>query len=277
MMSAMPSRQLPPFPRAVAALALAMAGALAPLTCAAQGASRLPSTAAATDGPDWQALPVEQQRILAPIATQWASLDKASREKWLDVAKRYPSLPPQAQQRMQERMTQWARLPAEQRGEARLRYRNIQQLSPQELQRKWAAYQALPAETREELAQQARRKQRPVQLPDAEPGPREPWQSARTARMGEESGAQGKVNLVPNPLHTVPPPRAVSPTVITAGPGATTTLVTEPPSPPLHQHTGLPKITASGDFVDPQTLLPRKGPQGAAMTPVPAPQPAATR
>jgi len=36
---------------------------------------------------------------------------------------------------------------------------------------------------------------------------------------------------------------------------------------------GLPKISASGDFVDPVTLLPRTGAQGAAMSPPPASRP----
>lgn len=261
--------------RAVAHLLAAsvLLGAFIPATAFAQSPAHAQQAAAGSPG--WQALTPQQRRILAPLAAQWPSLDDTSRDKWVDVADRYPSLPPAAQQRMQERMTQWAQLPAQQRGEARLRYRNTRQLSPDELQQKWQAYQALPTQTREELAQQARRKQRPVVLPDAEPGPREPGQPMRPRHAGSGDGQrQGKTNLVPNPLHAAPAPRALAPTVITAGPGATTTLITQPPTPPLHQHTGLPKITATRGFVDPQTLLPRKGPQGAAMTPVqPAPAP----
>jgi hypothetical protein len=45
--------------------------------------------------------------------------------------------------------------------------------------------------------------------------------------------------------------------------------------PPAHQQTGLPKIAATPGFVDPVTLLPRRGPQGAAAVEVPAPAPAA--
>jgi hypothetical protein len=57
----------------------------------------------------------------------------------------------------------------------------------------------------------------------------------------------------------------VAPTVIQAKPGATTTTLTTPAKPPLHHQPGLPKIVATPAFVDPTTLLPRRGPQAAAM------------
>ena len=59
-------------------------------------------------------------------------------------------------------------------------------------------------------------------------------------------------------------PTAVAPTVVQAAPGATTTLVTRQASPPVHQQTGMPKIAATPGFVDRSTLLPKRGPQGAA-------------
>ena len=46
--------------------------------------------------------------------------------------------------------------------------------------------------------------------------------------------------------------------------GATTTLITKRPTPPSHQQTGLPKIAATPEFVNKATLLPQRGPQGAA-------------
>jgi hypothetical protein len=55
---------------------------------------------------------------------------------------------------------------------------------------------------------------------------------------------------------------------VQAGPGATTTLVTRRPTPPAHQQTGLPKIAATPEFVNKSTLLPQRGPQGAAVRPV---------
>src|SRR4029453_3048865 len=43
-----------------------------------------------------------------------------------------------------------------------------------------------------------------------------------------------------------------------------TTLMSRRPTPPAHQQTGLPKIAATPGFVDRSTLLPQRGPQGAA-------------
>ena len=62
-----------------------------------------------------------------------------------------------------------------------------------------------------------------------------------------------------------PPARSVAPSVVPARPGATTTTVTTPAAPPLHHQPGLPKIAATPGFVDPATLLPQRGPQGAAV------------
>lgn len=215
----------------------------------------------------WNALTPAQKKALMPLAAQWHTLDGTSRDKWINVANRFPRLSAADQHRMQDRMTQWSQLPAQQRGEARLRFQNTRQLTPQERQQKWEAYQALSPEEKQKLAQQARRKQKPVMLPDAEPGPREAAQQARL-KGRQRVNDDGKTNLVPNPARSSPSPEAVAPAVVKAGPGATTSLVTQAATPPLHQHTGLPKIAATKSFVDPETLLPRKGSQGAGMTPV---------
>jgi hypothetical protein len=74
---------------------------------------------------------------------------------------------------------------------------------------------------------------------------------------------QAKSNIVPNPAFAAPP-KPVAPTVVRAGPGATTTPITRRPAPPSHLQTGLPKIAATPGFVDKATLLPQRGPQAAA-------------
>ncbi len=223
--------------------------------------ARKPSLAVSQDD-SWASLTRDQKKHLAPLASQWHTLDGTSRDKWITLANRFPQLSPAEQQRLQARMTQWSQLPAQQRGEARLRFQNTRQLSPAERQQSWAAYQALSPEERRELAQQARRKQKPVVLPATEPGPRE---------AGQQTGPRQrdrKANLVPG-THAGAAPEVVAPTVVKAGRGATTSLVTQPARPPLHQQAGLPKINTAKGFVDEQTLLPRKGVQGAGMTPPP--------
>jgi hypothetical protein len=74
---------------------------------------------------------------------------------------------------------------------------------------------------------------------------------------------QAKSNIVPNPAFAAQP-KQIAPTVVQAGPGATTTLISKRPTPPSHQQTGLPKIAATPEFVDKATLLPQRGPQAAA-------------
>lgn len=236
---------------------------------AGKGVGIPPAVGVAETGsnPDWAQLTPVQQSALRPLAAQWPTLDATSKDKWLNVASRYPQLSPQEQERMQERMTQWAKLPPKARGEARLRFQQTRQLPSQERQEKWAAYQALSPEDRKALAQQARRKQKPVFLADDMAGPREQSQvfSGRTpvAKVVEK-----KSNVVPNTLSSAPGQQSAAATLVKAGRGATTTLINERPTPPQHQQTGLPKIAATKGFVDPQTLLPKKGPQGAAMSPV---------
>lgn len=250
----------------ISLIALAASCVLAHPAQAALPADAPPSLLkTATQDSHWASLSPAQKQTLAPLASQWHTLDVSSRDKWVSVANRFATLPPVEQQRMQNRMKQWAQLPPQQRGEARLRFQNTRQLTPAERQQSWAAYQALSPDERHDLAQQARRKQKPVVLPATEPGPREAAQQAATARKSDR-----KANLVPNTLHGTGAPEVVAPTVVKAGRGATTSLVTQTARPPLHQQTGLPKINATKGFVDQQTLLPRKGVQGAGMTPPPS-------
>jgi hypothetical protein len=275
-MNRMPRPRTSAWLATAATLMLVVAVLMRPaVTCAAAPPTPHKSASSQTevDQNNWSSLAVVQRKALAPLAAQWDTMDSTSREKWLIVAERYPRLSPAAQERMRSRMTQWAQLPAQQRGEARLRFQNSRDMGTEERQAKWAAYQALPPEERKGLAQQARRKQKPVMLPDTEPGPREAMQQGQ--RSAAKNHADRKSNTVPTPSRTAT--RAITPTLVKAGSGATTSLISQTAMPPLHQHTGLNKINATKGFVDPQTLLPRKGSQSAAMTPVPASQAASAK
>lgn len=235
-----------------------------------------PNTAGTATGSSWQALTPVQRQALSPLAAQWAQLDDSGRQKWIKVASRFDALSPQERQRLQERMKQWAALPPSERGEARLRFQQTRQLPSDERQQKWAAYQALSAEDRQDLTRQAQRRTRTVMLADNMVGPREASQVYATKRPALAAAA-GKSNMVPSMpqggsgLNTPgSQPVVVAPTLVKAGAGATTTLVTRQPAPPTHQQSGSPKITATKGFVDPVTLLPLKGAQSAAMASLPA-------
>lgn len=229
-------------------------------------------SAVEVDAPtEWRELTSMQKRVLMPLERHWSSMDDTGRDKWINVANRFDKLSPAEQQRVQERMSQWAKLPPQERGEARLRFQQTRQLTADERQQKWAAYQALPVEDRQDLAHQAKRKAKPVFLADNMMGPREARQAYANKRNSTQVVSDKKSNVVPNALSaTAPVQTVVRPTMVKAGAGATTSLVNQRPTPPLHQHTGLTKIAATKGFVDPVTLLPKKGAQSAAMASLPA-------
>ncbi len=219
----------------------------------------------------WHQLSGAQRQVLAPLQEHWAGMDDISRDKWLGVAERYPKLSPAEQGRVRERMAQWSKVPAQERGEARLRFQQSRQLTPDERQKKWEAYQALSAEDRTDLQRQGLRRAKPVFLGDNTPGPREAKQAFAIKRNPATTQTDRKSNVVPTPNGNALASASVAPTIVKGGTGATTTLVTQRPSPPLHQQSGLPKITATKGFVDPVTLLPQRGAQGAGMAAAPAP------
>jgi hypothetical protein len=236
-----------------------------------------PETAKAATGLAWQALTPGQRKALEPLAAQWGQLDDNGRQKWIKVASRFDALTPQERQRLQERMKQWAALPPSERGEARLRFQQTRQLPSDERQQKWAAYQSLSLEDRQDLTRQAQRRTRTVMLADNTVGPREAGQAFAAKRQTAAASAPGKSNVVPSVPTGLSGPNAqgalrvvVAPTLVKASTGATTNLVTRQPAPSVHQASGSTKITASKDYVDPVTLLPRKGAQSAAMASLPA-------
>jgi hypothetical protein len=101
-------------------------------------------------GPQWASLTADQQQILAPLSADWdKELTREQKVKWVGIAKRYPGMKPEEQQRIQLRMQKWAKLTPEQRWQARERYRSLGKIPPErreELRNYWAEYQALPAE-----------------------------------------------------------------------------------------------------------------------------------
>src|SRR5437016_4917526 len=72
--------------------------------------------------PNWNELNADQQQILAPLQNDWDQLEPVRKRKWLGIAKRYPKMKPEEQQRVQKRMQTWARLTPEQRRAARERH-----------------------------------------------------------------------------------------------------------------------------------------------------------
>lgn len=197
----------------------------------------------------WQDLSAAQRTALAPLQVSWASMDNARRDKWLEVAGRFSQLSPTEQQRMQTRMSEWARRSPIERGQARLQFQEAQAWTPEERQERWEAYQSLDPQARQVLAER--------------------WKLEEAARPKARAPAD-KRNVIEASKPTAIPRQTATPTTVRAGSGATTRPMSTPRAEPPHHQTGQPKIAATPNFVDPATLLPRRGPQAAAVTARPA-------
>jgi hypothetical protein len=199
----------------------------------------------------WAQLTPAEQQALAPLRKDWGQIEAPRRTKWLEVAARFPTMPEAERARVQARMAEWARMTPAERGRARLQFQEAKQVSPTERQAKWQAYQALSEDERRVLNQKAR------------PAPKPAVATSQPSATTADAGNAGKKNVVQ--VTATPRAKAVTPTSQQARPGATTTPMTTRAAPPAHHQTGMPKIAATPGFVDPATLLPKRGPQGAAV------------
>jgi len=208
------------------------------------------------EGVRWQSLTAPQREALAPLERDWPTIEAWRKQKWLVIAARYHNLPPEERTRIQARMTEWARMTPAERGQARLRFEEARQLPATDRSARWQAYQALPPEERAQFAARAAHAASSSAVADG---------AARSGKPASRESKEAKSNLVPNPA-LAQAPKQVAPTLVQAGPGATTTLITRQPTPPPHQQSGMPKIAATPEFVHRSTLLPKRGPQAAAVT-----------
>jgi hypothetical protein len=211
-------------------------------------------------GPAWTELSASERQALQPLQTQWDSIDHQRKQKWRDVAARYPSLPAVQQTRLHERMVEWTTLTPAQRNTARVGFEDLRKLPATERQTRWDAYQNLPADQRQALSTQAN--SRPV----AAPAP----QAAAVRKTPAMDSLEAKSNIVTTPQATARP-QSAAPGTVQAGVGASTRPISKPPTPPRHQQAGLPKIAATPEFVQSETLLPQRGPQGVGAGPATRP------
>lgn len=114
--------------------------------------------------PVWAELTAEQKQTLAPLAQDWDKMEGYRRKKWLGIAKRYPTMAPDEQARLQRRMKDWAALTPEQRKKAREQYKVLQKAPPEQrevVKQKWQEYKELPEDEKKRLAEKAARKPTP--------------------------------------------------------------------------------------------------------------------
>lgn len=215
----------------------------------ANGSSALPASPGRVD---WTSLSRTEKQALQPLQKDWHSLTPDRQKKWLEVAAKMPVMSDEERDRIRKRMAEWARMTPSQRTQARLQFQEFRQWPTEDRQARWEAYLALGEAERARLVGQAQRSKsaRPAALPEGGPAP---------------VRSEPKTNLIATPNLVIVNKKLVAPTVVQIKPGATTQLISRAVSPPAHHQPGLPKIAATSHFVDPQTLLPKRGPQAAAM------------
>jgi hypothetical protein len=260
-----------PFPRLLESFAtavlIAAAGLAASSALAAQaeyaGPSTTPASATRPDagGPRWNDLSPAHRKVLAPLSGDWNTLDARAKERWIDVAGRFPKMPLDEQQRANQRMVEWAHMTVAQRIQARKNFQEMRSISKEEREARWKAYQALPEEKKRELA--AKRAAAPASATST-------TVAVRRHVSPPLYTVQPKSNVI-GPAAPVRTAAGSAPLGTPARPGVTTTLLTRRASPPAHQHDGGPKIATGPNSVDRTTLLPRHTTVAAASTAASAP------
>ena len=110
----------------------------------------------------WEGLKPEQQKILAPLESDWDYMLPDSRKKWIQVANLYPKMSETDQQRLQSRMTSWSNLSQKDRRLARENYLSSLKFPAEKKAEAWSAYQKLSDEQKKKLAQAEVNKKKPT-------------------------------------------------------------------------------------------------------------------
>ena len=233
----------------LAAALVACALLTVPQLSAANGSTTTPASSGRVA---WTSLSAAERQALQPLQKDWHTLTPDRQKKWQEVAARMPIMSDEERARVGERMAEWARMTPSQRAQARLQFQEVRQWPLEDRQARWEAYLALSDAERAQLAGQAQRSGagKAADVTERDPS------SARS---------EPKTNLIASPHPVIVNKKSVAPTVVQIKPGATTQLISRVISPPTHHQPGLPKIAATDNFVDPLTLLPKRGPQAAAM------------
>ncbi len=115
------------------------------------------------DKPLWSELTKPQQQVLQPLATDWDKMEAVKKLKWVEIANRFKTMKPDEQQRVHERMRNWAvELTPEQRRVARENYATTKKIDPGQKSAQWEQYQQLPEAEKKRLAAEAALKKKQV-------------------------------------------------------------------------------------------------------------------
>jgi hypothetical protein len=171
--------------------------------------------------PSWMELTPLQQQVLGPLATQWSQLDANHKAKWIAISNKYPGMTPDQQKRLQENITQWAKLTPEQHRLARESYAKAKKLNPEQKNAQWQQYQQLPEDQKQKLAADAAAKKRIANVPSLQSKP-------KTVEPLNASKKTTPVVIPVSPVHPVP---AGPQQPVAAPPASSSATVPQPGAP----------------------------------------------
>jgi hypothetical protein len=123
------------------------------------------NSATVTSKPLWTSLSAQQKLALSPLSAEWDKIDEARKKKWLEIAAKYPSMKPDEQTRVQERIRDWVKLSPEQRMLARENFAQTTQIKPEQKSAQWQQYQQLSKEQKKQLASEISSKKSITNIP----------------------------------------------------------------------------------------------------------------
>jgi hypothetical protein len=121
--------------------------------------------ATVTSKPLWTSLSSQQKFALSPLSAEWDKIDEVRKKKWLEIAAKYPSMKPDEQTRVQERIRDWVKLSPEQRMQARENFAQTTQIKPEQKSAQWQQYQQLSEEQKKQLANEISSKKSITNIP----------------------------------------------------------------------------------------------------------------
>jgi len=140
-----------------------LALALGPISFSASNAQTASNTSSTQSKPStipekkpdgtWEGLKPNQQKILAPLESDWDYMSPDSRKKWIQVSNIYPKMSAQDQERLQSRMASWSNLSQKDRRLARDNYLSSLKFPAEKKAEAWNAYQKLSDDQKKKLAE----------------------------------------------------------------------------------------------------------------------------
>jgi hypothetical protein len=154
--------------------------------------------------PTWAELTPQQRQVLSPLAKEWNGMETFRRKTWIGIAGRYESMSPTEQERMMERMREWARLAPEERKQAREKYKSLKRVNPEQresLRQNWEDYKALPDAEKKRLKDNAARRP-PVSTIPPPPASSKKLEKTRPVRpIPRKQPAPAAPDTIGNPYH----------------------------------------------------------------------------